>query len=51
MTYEKEGEVRNVVFPCGAVVKDEKVFIYYGGGDRVVGVATMPLEKLLEMPE
>ncbi|MBI2031718.1 MAG: hypothetical protein HYT08_03830 [Candidatus Levybacteria bacterium] len=48
MTYEKEGEVKNVVFPCGAVVKNGEILIYYGGGDRVVGVASINLEKLLE---
>lgn len=45
--YEKVGEIPNVVFPCGAVIKDEVVYMYYGGADKVVGVATMPLNKLL----
>lgn len=49
--YEKKGEVPNVVFPCGAVVIDKTLFMYYGGGDQVVGVATMGLEKLLEILE
>lgn len=46
--YEKEGVVPNVVFPCGSVIKDGKLFIYYGGADRVIGVATLPLRKLWE---
>lgn len=45
--YEKEGQVPNVVFPCGAVVIENKLFVYYGGGDSVVGVATMDLSKIL----
>lgn len=49
--YEKKGEVSNVVFPCGAVVIGKTLFMYYGGGDQVVGVATMELEKLLEILE
>lgn len=49
--YEKRGEVPNVVFPCGAVVMGKTLFMYYGGGDQVVGVATMELEKLLEILE
>lgn len=45
--YEKEGEVSNVVFPCGALLLGREVFLYYGGGDRVVAVATISLKKLL----
>ena len=45
--YEKEGVVSNVVFPCGAVEIGEKIFVYYGGADRVTGVATIETEKLL----
>jgi len=48
MPYEKEGLVNNVVFPCGAVVIDGQLFVYYGGADRVIGVATVELSKLLE---
>ncbi|MFA6355020.1 MAG: hypothetical protein WCW65_01170 [Candidatus Paceibacterota bacterium] len=46
--YEKNGIVNNVVFPCGMVVKGKELFIYYGGGDKVVGVATMKLSIILE---
>jgi beta-1,2-mannobiose phosphorylase / 1,2-beta-oligomannan phosphorylase len=49
--YEKEGEIPNVVFPCGAVLIGNKVFMYYGGADKVVGVATMELETLLKTLE
>jgi beta-1,2-mannobiose phosphorylase / 1,2-beta-oligomannan phosphorylase len=45
--YEKEGIVNNVVFPCGAVVRDGVVYIYYGGADKVIGIATMKLEIIL----
>ncbi len=45
--YEKEGHVPNVVFPCGAVLLEDTMFLYYGGADTVVGVATIPLAKLL----
>lgn len=45
--YEKKGIVNNVVFPCGAVVKKDTLFIYYGGADTVTGVATMKLSNLL----
>ncbi len=46
--YEKVGIIPNVVFPCGACIRDEKIFIYYGGADDVVGVATVSVEKVLQ---
>jgi predicted GH43/DUF377 family glycosyl hydrolase len=45
--YEYYGQVNNVVFPCGAVVIGEELFVYYGGVDSVIGVATMKLSELL----
>lgn len=45
--YEKKGIISNVVFPCGAVVIGENIFVYYGGGDKVVGVATVTVTDLL----
>ncbi len=45
--YEKIGIVNNVVFPCGMIVKGDLLYIYYGGADKVVGVATMKLSILL----
>ena len=47
MLYEKEGIVNNVVFPCGMIVRDELLYIYYGGADKVVGVATMELNIII----
>ncbi|MEK9186674.1 MAG: hypothetical protein AAB885_03765, partial [Patescibacteria group bacterium] len=47
--YEKEGQVSNVVFSCGAVVIKNKIFLYYGGGDKVIGVATIGAEDLLKI--
>jgi predicted GH43/DUF377 family glycosyl hydrolase len=45
--YEKFGIVNNVVFPCGMVERDGLLYIYYGGADTVVGVATIELDILL----
>ncbi|MFA6408101.1 MAG: hypothetical protein WCW36_01315 [Candidatus Paceibacterota bacterium] len=46
--YEKIGEVANVVFSCGLVVRDDTIFLYYGAADRVIGVATASLAHLLD---
>ncbi len=46
--YERVGVVPNVVFPCGASVRGNKLITYYGGADRVIGVASISLPKLLK---
>ncbi len=48
LNYEKQGIVNNVVFPCGASAIGDTLFIYYGGGDRVVDVAAMSLSALIQ---
>lgn len=48
-SYEKEGLTPNVVFPCGNVVLGDKLFVYYGGADKVVAVATVAINKLLKV--
>ena len=45
--YELNGQVNNVVFPCGAVVIGEDLLVYYGGADSVIAVASMKLPELL----
>jgi predicted GH43/DUF377 family glycosyl hydrolase len=46
--YEKNGQVSNVVFSCGQVVINGTLFVYYGGADEVIGVATANLEELTD---
>ncbi len=46
--YEKEGEIPNVVFPCGQVIINGILYVYYGGADKVVGVAVTPVNSLLD---
>lgn len=48
LDYEKIGNVPNVVFPCGAILMEECVYIYYGGADRVVCVAKMGLKEIFK---
>jgi len=45
--YEKKGDIPNVVFSCGAVVRDDILFLYYGGADKVIGVATASLSHII----
>jgi predicted GH43/DUF377 family glycosyl hydrolase len=47
--YERKGIINNVVFPCGLVKKGEELYMYYGGGDFVSGVATMKIADILKM--
>lgn len=44
--WETDGEVARVVFACGAVVRGDTLFLYYGGGDKVLGVATASLAHI-----
>ncbi len=46
--YELEGYYPGVCFPCGKVVIDGTLFVYYGGADKYVGLATCPLDGLLD---
>jgi predicted GH43/DUF377 family glycosyl hydrolase len=47
LPYEREGQVKNAVFSCGAILRDDALFIYYGGADTVVAVAKVSLKALL----
>jgi predicted GH43/DUF377 family glycosyl hydrolase len=46
-SYENEGAKSGVVYVCGAVIKDETLFVYYGGADSVVCVATANVNEFL----
>jgi predicted GH43/DUF377 family glycosyl hydrolase len=45
--YELQGFYPGVCFPCGKVVIGDTLFVYYGGADKYVGLATCKLEELL----
>lgn len=45
--YENEGHKRGVVYTCGAALIDETLFVYYGGADSCVCIATIDLNRLL----
>ncbi|HEY65206.1 MAG TPA: glycosidase [Caldilineae bacterium] len=46
--FERVGDVDNVVFPQGAVVKDGTLYVYYGAADKVCCLATAPLKDVLD---
>jgi len=45
--YEQRGLVPNVVYTCGALLRGDEVWMYYGGADTVIGLATARLDNLL----
>jgi predicted GH43/DUF377 family glycosyl hydrolase len=47
MWYENDWKP-GIVYACGAVIKDDNIFIYYGGGDKHVCVATVPFKKFMD---
>ncbi len=46
-SYERQGDVGEVVFPCGWLLKGDEVRLYYGAADTCVAVATARLSELL----
>ncbi len=46
--YEVTGDVGNVVFPEGAVIRDGNLMVYYGAADTVCSMATVPLDDFLD---
>ena len=45
-SYENEGKP-GIVYACGAVIRDDTLYIYYGGADKVVCVAYAHLPTFL----
>jgi len=46
--YENAGHKTGVAYPCGVVTIKDRLFIYYGGADTVVCVATANAEEFLQ---
>ena len=44
--WEIRGVAPNVVFSCATVEVDDEIWVYYGGADTVIGLATMKKELL-----
>jgi len=46
--YEREGDVDDVVFPCGWTTKDDIVNMYYGAADSCIALASVKLSELVQ---
>lgn len=46
--YEIEGFYKGCVFPTGNVIVDDTLYVYYGGADKYVGLATCGVKELLD---
>jgi len=47
--YEREGFKKKVVFPTGAIIKEENLLVYYGCADKRISLAYCNLEELLNL--
>ena len=50
-SYEVVGDVPNVVFPTGTAMLDNKLYVYYGAADKVIGLATADVDDILDLLE
>ncbi|HEX7724720.1 MAG TPA: hypothetical protein VF438_03240 [Candidatus Paceibacterota bacterium] len=46
--YEEVGHVAHCIFPSGALIRNDKLEVYYGAADTHVAMATIPLDNLLD---
>lgn len=46
--YEMQPPKPGIVFPCGAVIREGVLSLYYGAADSTVCLATAPLQSLLD---
>jgi predicted GH43/DUF377 family glycosyl hydrolase len=46
--YEREGDVDDVVFPCGWIKKGDKIFMYYGAADSRICLATADFNEVVD---
>lgn len=46
--WELKGEVNNVCFPTGTIVREDTLYIYYGAADEQIACASVNIPALLE---
>ena len=47
-SYETEGPYQGCVFPTGNVIIGDTLYVYYGGADKYIGVATTNVNELVD---
>ncbi len=47
ISYERIGDVPDVTFPCGVVVRGDQLIMYYGAADTCMAIATASLSNIL----
>lgn len=47
-SYERMGDVPNVLFPTGGFVREKDLWMYYGGADACVCLATAQISEILD---
>jgi beta-1,2-mannobiose phosphorylase / 1,2-beta-oligomannan phosphorylase len=46
--WEMKGDVPNVVFSCANPLVNGEIYLYYGGADRMIGLATANLQEVID---
>ena len=46
--YERIGDVPNMIFSCGAFVRDKELWIYYGGSDSCICLGTVGIAEIVD---
>ncbi|MEZ4689272.1 MAG: hypothetical protein R3A12_03470 [Ignavibacteria bacterium] len=46
--YERVGDVPDVTFPCGVIVKGDELIMYYGAADSSVAIASASIKEILD---
>ena len=44
--YERVGDVRNLIFSCGAILEDENLLLYYGGSDSCICLGSTTIDRI-----
>ena len=47
-SYENNGHKWGVVYACGSVLKNKDLYVYYGGADKYVCMASINLQELID---
>ena len=46
--YETKGIVNRVCFPTGAIIWEDRLYIYYGAADKCIACASVPVRDLID---